>query len=316
MLNRKVNKYPKYKTNRSFLSKLYDILNDNTYNDIIHWNNEGSKIIIINITRLCDVVLPKFYKHNNYSSFVRQLNIYGFHRSQGIIKDGVCFEHEYFNKKITKEQINQIITKDKKKNFLSDYFNIENEQTSKCNDILSNNNEKEILKQLLDKIEENSKNINQLQKDVEELNNQNMDLNENLQLFQNHMNGHNIIIEKILKKKNEEKNFKNKKTNKSKNINELFNKYLYHLKIYSPYVTLEKQDSNISGYRFDKTEIFKIKNINYNNIKNIITNNNINIGNNFEDIILLNPRNNINSIDLNTYNNNSFSFIYPYKEEK
>ena len=142
MINRKVNKYPKYKTNRSFLSKLYDILNDNTYNDIIHWNNEGSKIIIINITRLCDVVLPKFYKRNNYSSFVRQLNIYGFHRSQDIREDGVCFEHEYFNKKATKEQINQIIMKDKKKKFLSDYFNIDNGHASNCNDILSSNHEK------------------------------------------------------------------------------------------------------------------------------------------------------------------------------
>jgi len=122
MINRKVIKYQKYKTNRSFLSKLYVILNDNTYNDIIHWNNEGSKIIIINITRLCDVVLRKFYKHNNYSSFVRQLNIYGFHRSQGIIKDGVCFEHEYFNKKTTKEQINQIIMKDKKKKIFIGLF--------------------------------------------------------------------------------------------------------------------------------------------------------------------------------------------------
>ena len=74
------------------------------------------------------------------------------------------------------------------------------------------------------------------------------------------MNGHSIIIEKMLKMKNEDKKFKNKK---SKNINELFNKYLYHLKIYSPYVDLEKQNSNISGYRFDKTESIKINNINY-----------------------------------------------------
>ena len=78
--------------------------------------------------------------------------------------------------------------------------------------------------------------------------------------------------------------------------------------------------------------------INYNNIKDIITNYNINITalpnkddiylyfngqfckinnrNNFEDFLMLNLRNNINNIDLNTYNNNSFPFIYPNKEEK
>ena len=38
---------------------------------------------------------------------------------------------------MTKEQINQIIMKDKKKSFLSDYFNIDNEHTSNCSDILS-----------------------------------------------------------------------------------------------------------------------------------------------------------------------------------
>ena len=68
-----------------------------------------------------------------------------------------------------------------------------------------------VLNQLFDKIEENSKNINQLHNNAGELNNQNKDLNENLQLFKNHMNGHSIIIEKMLKMKNEDKNFKNKK---------------------------------------------------------------------------------------------------------
>ena len=47
------------------------------------------------------------------------------------------------------------------------------------------------------------------------------------------------------------------KIKKSKNINELFNKYLYHLKIYSPYVDLEKQNSNLSGYRLIKQNQLK-----------------------------------------------------------
>ena len=72
---------------KSFLSKLYDILNDINYNEIISWNKEGTGIIIKNTIALCQSVLPKYYNHHNYSSFVRQLNLYGFHKIQEILKD-------------------------------------------------------------------------------------------------------------------------------------------------------------------------------------------------------------------------------------
>ena len=91
MLNKKIKRNNKIKTKKSFLLKLYDILNDNTYHDIIHWNMERSGIIITNITKLSNEVLPKFYRHNNYSSFVRQLNVYGFNKIQGILKEGEGF---------------------------------------------------------------------------------------------------------------------------------------------------------------------------------------------------------------------------------
>ena len=96
---------------KSFLSILYEILNDSSYNEIISWNIEGNGIVIKNITKLCEIILPKFFKHNNYSSFVRQLNIYGFYKGQGLTKDGERFEHEIFGKKITREQIRQILIK-------------------------------------------------------------------------------------------------------------------------------------------------------------------------------------------------------------
>jgi hypothetical protein len=70
-----------------FLSKLYDILDDNNNKNIIHWDAEGKKIIIKDIISFCNIILPKYYKHKNYSSFIRQLNLYGFHKNKGTIKN-------------------------------------------------------------------------------------------------------------------------------------------------------------------------------------------------------------------------------------
>ena len=62
-----------------FVSKLFQMVND-APNGLIHWSPAGTAFIVTNPEEFSKIVLPHFFKHNNFSSFVRQLNMYGFHK--------------------------------------------------------------------------------------------------------------------------------------------------------------------------------------------------------------------------------------------
>jgi len=73
----------------AFLNKLYNMVNDPSTDDLIHWSEDGSTFIVQRHEEFAKEVLPRFFKHNNFSSFVRQLNMYGFHKvphlQQGVL---------------------------------------------------------------------------------------------------------------------------------------------------------------------------------------------------------------------------------------
>jgi len=86
-----------------FIAKLYKLANAPTEQSYITWNEEGSHFWVFNIESFSRDVLPVYFKHNNYASFVRQLNMYGFHRStepKGKVEPGVTlierFSHPMF----------------------------------------------------------------------------------------------------------------------------------------------------------------------------------------------------------------------------
>ena len=254
--------------NISFLSKLYDILNDSEYYNIIHWNDEGNGIVIIDIDNLCKKVLPKYYNHTNYSSFVRQLNMYGFSKTKNALKEDLCFEHNIFNKNNTKEEIREIIKQNKIMKNVFNYIKY-NENKEEINNLTvegdssnDNFNNHYLFKYLLYQIEESKNNIFELKKEIDILKTLNKDLKNKLLFLKTKLLGHTIFLKKIIKNNNNTINNSNNSQKKSKNIKELFKKYLYYLKIYSPYVF-------IKGNITEKVHSFEIGK---SNIKNIINN--------------------------------------------
>ncbi|RKP04119.1 hypothetical protein CXG81DRAFT_8684, partial [Caulochytrium protostelioides] len=59
----------------TFIQKLYAILSDSSFQHLIHWHPEGQSFIVEDPAEFARQVLPKEYKHGNFTSFVRQLNL-------------------------------------------------------------------------------------------------------------------------------------------------------------------------------------------------------------------------------------------------
>uniref|UniRef100_A0A672KB49 HSF-type DNA-binding domain-containing protein n=1 Tax=Sinocyclocheilus grahami TaxID=75366 RepID=A0A672KB49_SINGR len=88
----------------AFLTKLWTLVEDPDTDPLICWSPSGNSFHVFDQSRFSKEVLPKYFKHNNMASFVRQLNMYGFrkvvHIEQGGLvkpeKDDTEFQHPYF----------------------------------------------------------------------------------------------------------------------------------------------------------------------------------------------------------------------------
>ncbi|XP_050380404.1 heat stress transcription factor A-3 [Argentina anserina] len=63
-----------------FLSKTFDLVDDPSLDLIISWGSAGTSFVVWDPVEFSRLVLPRNFKHNNFSSFVRQLNTYGFRK--------------------------------------------------------------------------------------------------------------------------------------------------------------------------------------------------------------------------------------------
>lgn len=58
-----------------FVHKLFRMVSDAEYQHLISWNASGTSVVVTNFDEFAKEVLGKHFKHSNFSSFIRQLNM-------------------------------------------------------------------------------------------------------------------------------------------------------------------------------------------------------------------------------------------------
>lgn len=59
-------------------------LDESRNTELIRWSDSGDSFIVVDEDEFAKTLIPELFKHNNYASFVRQLNMYGFHKKVGL----------------------------------------------------------------------------------------------------------------------------------------------------------------------------------------------------------------------------------------
>ena len=262
MLDKKRKSINESKTDR-FLLKLYEILNNDDYNRIIHWSKNGSFIIITNIQALSKKILPKYFNHQNYSSFVRQLNMYNFHKIRtNPNKNEQYFIHESFNKSKTLKEIKAFKRKtNNEENNLKCIFFEDEDSKIKYTILEKKKEEKNKIFKNIDLIEDDEKKMETFENIIKK-GNIDFDLQKKMMIFLLNKSNENSIRQKEYKLK-------------LKEINE--QKHNYNLQIQNWNNQIENQ--NIFLKKIKNLYIFLITLLSRKNNYNEKMENTINIGN-------------------------------------
>lgn len=81
----------------TFLQKTFSILSDEAAPSVLGWTREGDAFYIKDVETFEQSILPKYFKHNKFTSFVRQLNTYDFHKVKSSTL-GQVFRHFQFQR--------------------------------------------------------------------------------------------------------------------------------------------------------------------------------------------------------------------------
>lgn len=220
----------------TFINKLFTICNtnDELHNLSIKWNINGTYITISNLNNLQDNILPKYFKHNKYSSFQKQLYLYNFLKEENNNDE---FGETYFNPnflKNNKELLKNINRKhEKRKNIEEDNdenkrfcYEEEMKEIKKTNVKLTNdlNNLVKYIEKLVLYIKQANKEmlvifVNLANKNIENEENI-LKLNSKLKSMEEKNNTISILMEKITSQENKLSLFQE---NMKYNYNSFFN---------------------------------------------------------------------------------------------
>ena len=246
-----------------FLLKLYEILSKDEYSKIIHWSQNGSYIIITNIDALSKKILPIYFNHQNYSSFVRQLNMYNFHK----IRTEQAIQEQYF----INESLNKFKTFEEVKNFKRKEKNrqkclfFKDEDSKIKYTILPNKKEENIRnkEENLDLDENDEKNIDNFQEIISS-GKLNKDIKDKIMIFLlNKSKANHEKDKEILNKLNEIKEKKDEVNEQINNINnEIENQNAHLKKIKSLYFVLVSLLMRKNNFPIEKNGENKINVVN------------------------------------------------------
>ncbi|GLT25591.1 hypothetical protein SLA2020_007120 [Shorea laevis] len=63
-----------------FLNKTFEMVEDPSTDSVVSWSKARNSFVVWDSHKFSTTLLPRYFKHSNFSSFIRQLNTYGFRK--------------------------------------------------------------------------------------------------------------------------------------------------------------------------------------------------------------------------------------------